>query len=326
MPKTRVAIFDMDLIAYRCAAATEARTVNVTHLPTGKEKVFKTRTEFKKLLTTLDRPFEKEKYEFQDIQTPEPESHTFQMVKNMVNSISEQVWADRIEGYVGGKENFRLKLDLPVEYKGSRKDMLRPINLGLTKKFILNKYPGSLIEGIEVDDYVNIRYHELVKAGEEPVVITLDKDTDGCVGIQYFDWTQDNPSIFEVPVFGNLTYDKDKDKVEGCGLKFYCFQLLHGDPSDDYSPKDLHGKRLGKVRIYNLLKDATTVDEIFSVTLNQYKSWFPDPVKYNTWDGREVTKDHLDLLAMYHKCVYMHRVHNDPTDFFSLWHEFKGKE
>jgi len=325
MQKTRVAIFDMDLIAFRSAAATEKKSVEVTHLPTNKKKVFKTRTAFKQYLADNSLQYVKDKYSFVDLQEPEPESHTFNIVNNMVDSIASQVWADRIEGYIGGKNNFRLDLDLPVEYKGSRKTMIRPVNLGITKKFILNKYQGGLIEGIEVDDHINVRYHECVKQGEDPIVITLDKDTNGCVGIKFFNWTAENPEIIEVPVLGNLFLNTSKKtpKVDGLGLKFYCYQLLNGDPSDDYTPKDLHKKRLADVNILNLIKDAKSVHELFSITESKFMEWFPEPISYVTWDGREVTKSYDDIINMYHRCVYMHRVKDDQTTFYDLWEEFR---
>ena len=50
MTKGRVLILDGDSIAYRCSAAGEERFIKVTHQPTGKEKIFKHRTEFKQLM------------------------------------------------------------------------------------------------------------------------------------------------------------------------------------------------------------------------------------------------------------------------------------
>ena len=44
----KVLILDGDSIAYRCAAAGEQRSIEVTHKPTGIKKSFKHRTEFKK--------------------------------------------------------------------------------------------------------------------------------------------------------------------------------------------------------------------------------------------------------------------------------------
>jgi hypothetical protein len=59
---------------------------------------------------------------------------------------------------------------------------MRPVYLKETKKYALDNYPGSLVKKLEVDDYLVIRSHELEKQGFNPVIITLDKDSKGCVG------------------------------------------------------------------------------------------------------------------------------------------------
>ncbi len=319
----KVALFDMDLVAYRAAAAIEKRSVEVLHKSSGSKKVFNTRTEFKEFLEKQGRVYVPENYLFTDIQNVENESHAYQIVKSQVQSITNALDAEYTECFVGGKDNFRLLLDLPNLYKGARKDMLRPILLEQTKKYALGKYAGGLIEGHEVDDHVVIRSHELIKAGHEAIVITLDKDQWGCVGTSFYNWTEDKPKVVQVPVFGYLEYNKEKKKVLGLGLNFYCYQLLKGDSSDDYSPSDLHKKKFGDVGAVNYLKDCKTVNDLFTATEDKFKEWFPNPITYTTHKGTEVTKDYSEVIHLYHQCVYMHRVLNDTTTFYDLWKEFK---
>lgn len=319
----RIALFDMDLIAYRSAAVSEKRSIEVQHIPTSKTKSFNTRTEFKDGLKSRNKPFNPEDWLIKDIQVAEPESYAFQAVKQQVKSISEEVEAEAIEGYVGGKNNFRLSLDLPVLYKGNRTDMIRPLNLSSTKKYIINKYKGGLIEGHEVDDHVVIRFHELKQEGHDPVILTLDKDQNGCIGTKFYDWTKYKPSIIEVPKFGYLEHDKSKNKVRGLGLNFYCYQMLKGDTSDNYSPSDLHKQRYGDVAVVKYLNEAKTVNDLFQAVEDQYKKWFPKIVHYVSQNGVEVQKDYKDLLNLYNSAVYMLRTYNDKTDFYSLWKEMK---
>jgi hypothetical protein len=319
-----IALFDFDITAFRASAAIEKRSVEVLHKATGRTKVFKTRTAFKDFLKEKDWEYNADDYEFNDIQTPEPAVHAFQITKTQINAIRLAVGAKEIEGYVGeGDSNFRLNLELPEKYKGSRDNMMRPLHLKATKKYLLDNYPGSLVKKIEVDDYLVIRSHELEREGHYPVIITIDKDSKGCVGTRYYDWTQDEPEILEVPAFGYLEYDEPKKKVQGLGLNFYCYQMLQGDTADDYTPRDLHGTNLGDKKAVELLQACSTVDELFTTVENQYKKWFPEPVTYNTWDGKEVTKDYKQILELYHSLVYMQRKLNDDTTFYSLWEEFK---
>lgn len=323
--KQVIALFDLDIIAYRAAAAIEKRTVEVTHLKSGRSKVFKTRTEFKTFLKKQGREFIEEEYEFEDIQTPEPEEHAFQIVKRQVNTIKQEVKATAMEGFVGGKNNFRMDLDLPEKYKGQRDDMLRPIHLAACKEYALNKYPGGIIDGIEADDHLNIRSHELIRAGHDPIIISIDKDTLGCVGVSMYDWTQKDAKIIRIPKFGYLEIDKSgsNPKVRGTGINFLCYQLLKGDTADHYNPADLHKQRFGDKEVVNLLNTATDVDALFDIVKNKYQEWFPEPITYTTHDGRKVTKNHLEILEMYFSLAYMRRTREDDTTFMSYWKEMK---
>jgi hypothetical protein len=324
MKKETIALFDFDITAFRASAAIEKRSIEVTHKSTGRTKIFKTRTAFKDFLKEKDWVYDDSHYCIKDIQTPEPIAHSFQIVKNQINTIKEKLEASKVEGYVGeGESNFRLFLELPVKYKGSREDQMRPVYLKETKKYALDNYPGSLVKKLEVDDYLVIRSHELEKQGFNPVIITLDKDSKGCVGTRFYDWTQDEPKVVEIPAFGYLEYNEEKKKVEGLGLNFYCYQMLQGDTADDYSPRDLHKGKFGDKKAVELLKDCRTVDELFTAVENQYKKWFPDVVNYVTHDGKSVQKTYKEILELYHQCVYMKRKIDDPTTFYSLWDEFK---
>lgn len=321
---TTIALFDFDIITFHASAAVEKRTVEVSDLKTGRTKIFKTRTAFKDLLKEKDIEFNPERWFFQDIQVAEPEAHAFQIVKSMVKKHKNSVGATDMEGYVGdGPSNFRLLLDLPEKYKGNRDDLMRPLLLKDTKKYALENYPGGLVKNYEVDDHLVVRYHQLVEAGHDPVIISLDKDSKGCVGTKFYDWTQPFPEIVSIEPWGFLNHIKEKNKVDGLGLNFYCYQLLAGDTADGYTVKNLHGKRFGDTSIVEYLNQAKSVDELFKLTEAKYKEWFPEPIEYKTWDGRTVEKNYAEVLQLYHECVYMKRMVNDQTNFWDLWREFK---
>lgn len=323
MDKQTIALFDFDIIAYRAAAAAEKRSVKITYKSSGNSGEFKNRTEFKKFLKSKDIPYDESKFLIEDVQRPEPVENACQIVKMQVYNIKRQIKADYTEGFVGtGDDNFRLQLDLPKLYKGNREDMLRPLLLDDAKKYVLNKFPGEKVAGIESDDMLVIRSHEFLAAGHKPVVITLDKDQWGCVGTSYYDWTKEDAKVIDVPAFGYVEHIKEKNKTVGLGLNFYCFQMLNGDSADNYFPSDLHGKRFGEISAVNLLRDCTTVGQLFEVVEKQYKEWFPSPITYKTQTGSIVTKDYKDILELYHQSVYMKRKRNDTTTFDNLREEF----
>lgn len=319
----KIALFDFDIITFHASAAIEKRSIEVFDRKTGRSRKFKTRTEFKTLLKSKNIEMEEGRYWIQDIQVSEPESHSFQIVKTMVNRIKQDIEADAMEGFVGDNtNNFRLKLDLPQEYKGSRKDMLRPLQLKVTKEYAVNNYPGGVVEDYEVDDHLVVRYHEMKKAGHDPVIISLDKDSKGCIGTKFYDWTNKDLGIQVVEPWGWLSYNDDKKKVEGLGLQFYAYQMLKGDTADDYSPSDLHKLRYGDKTVVKDINEAKTVVDIFNIVEEKYKEWFGDNFEYKTFDGRIVTKSYKEILSMYHSCVYMHRMKNDKTSFWDLKKEF----
>ena len=67
----KVIILDGDSVAYKCAAAAEQRSIDVLHKPTGKSKVFKHRTEFKKSMLERGKEITAD-YEVTDVQESEP--------------------------------------------------------------------------------------------------------------------------------------------------------------------------------------------------------------------------------------------------------------
>ena len=54
----KILLFDMDLIAFRSAAAVEKRSITALHKATNKSKVFNTRTELKDFLKEMGLFFE----------------------------------------------------------------------------------------------------------------------------------------------------------------------------------------------------------------------------------------------------------------------------
>ena len=64
-----IALIDLDTPVYKAAAAVEERGIIVTHSPTGVQKSFSTRTEFKDLLKSKDKIDKLSEYEIEDTET-----------------------------------------------------------------------------------------------------------------------------------------------------------------------------------------------------------------------------------------------------------------
>lgn len=312
-----VALVDADVVAFRAAAATEKREVQVLHKPSGKVKTFDTRTEFKERLIEKGTLDQLEDYTFTDTQTPTIFKITQNTVDSLVNKIREALEPDTLELYVGGKGNFRDNLPLPSKYKGNRDTMLRPLNLKETKRYLYKKLGAEVVNGIEVDDMVSIRAYEELAKGNTPVICTNDKDTNQAEGVYVYDWTTEGSSPILIPELGYVKLTKN-NVVKGEGLKFFASQLILGDASDGYKPTEASTARFGAKSAFKLLDPLVDSKNVLEAVIELYKGWYPDIVTYKTWDDKEITTDWEGMLDIYYGCAYMLRSRNDKT----TWKEF----
>lgn len=316
--KETVLLIDGDVIAYRAAAVCEKRTVVVKHNKSGAEKVFNTRREFKAYLKERNWEHRIDEYSFTDVQTPDDISNCLHSIKTTIGKLESITFADRKEIYIGGKENFRSKLLLPKEYKGSRKDAIRPLMLNQAKEYLLEYQGAAKATKIEADDILNIRAYEELNKGNVAIIGSNDKDTLQSEGIFMYDWTVEEPKIVEIPVIGDLR--KVNQYCKGEGLKFFAYQLLAGDTADEYVPyqlaKSVFGSKYSANKAYEDIKNLDFADEILNKVIEVYKRLYPEPFDYVAWDGTKVKNaDWKSMLDLYFKCAYMKRSWTDPSDW-----------
>ena len=304
-------------MCYRTAAAAETRAVNVIHKPSGRTRIFPTRTKFKEFLAAKAFEFKPEDYEFEDIQNAEDISHPLHSIKVQLKKIQDFTEADETRIFIGGKGNFRDKLALPTRYKSGRDNTIRPVHLAECKEFTLRHLGAELISAEEADDaliYVGYKYLE---QGYKVILASQDKDSHAYSGLHIYDFTKEGSEIWKVPEVGSLWLDS-KDKVRGSGFIWYCHQMLLGDSTDDYKPTEILGIKFGEKSSYKLLKDCKTKQEAWDVVVSQYQKWFKDNPEYTDWQGDEQVASPKFMLQLYHQCCAMMRT---PTDSLDI-HEF----
>jgi len=113
---------------------------------------------------------------------------------------------------------------------------------------------------------------------------------------------------------GEIELVKDNKDFDGYGRKFYYAQWVLGDSVDAFKPCELAGKKFGVVSMYNLLKDCKTDKECVQAVYNQYKKWYPSPVTYTAWDGKEYIKGVVEIMDLYAACAHMKRFETDVFD------------
>lgn len=317
-----VLILDGDSIAYKCAAATEKRYIQVKHTPSGVEKIFKNKTEFKSYMQEKGKEIT-DKYDIFDCQEPASIAVVLRTIQQHIKKIQKYAQAHRTVIFAGECDNLRLKLDLPSKYKGNRKDNLRPVHLEAAKEYLRTVYKAKMAEGHEVDDACCISAYESLQEGDKAVMFLYDKDQCSFDGVHLIleeeSSTEKTFKEMLTPDLGYLTYEKNT--VKGFGYKFLAFQWIYGDKTDAFCSYELSKIKFGAKSAYDLLKDLSTKEEVSAAVVQQFKKFYPEPVKYTTWDGREVEKDWKGFMQMYFMCCRMKRTLDDDLDCFKLLKE-----
>jgi hypothetical protein len=279
-------------------------------------------------------------YTITDVQEPRHSSYGKSLIREMLKGYSARLGVKKNEIYIGGTDNFRDKIPLPMShtvtvgkwagtatlggaYKGKREDTLRPVQLKELRSYMISELAAGVINGMEVDDKQSMRAYEGFKSETRIIQVTEDKDALACSGWLF------NPAKMTKPVFiqGFGELHKDGKGIKGTGRKWLYFQALYGDKVDCYHPSDLYkiqmdkdGKSVtfGEVAAYNILKDATNDKEALTALYNQYKSWYPEPVVYMDHAGILQKKDAIEIAQMYFDCAHMRRWEDDRIDVRAL--------
>ena len=316
-----IALIDLDTPVYKAAAAVEERGIIVTHSPTGIQKSFSTRTEFKDLLKSKDKIDKLSEYEIEDTQEAEPAEHAFHILNNHIKFILDSFWCDEVVYMISGKENFRNSLLLPTQYKSNRSNLIRPLLLKEVQKYARKKYKAIVSDGDECDDMQIYMGYEILKRGDIPVVCSIDKDSKAYSGLSLFNPDKPELGVQVIPDLGSIWVD-DSDEVRAIGMMQYGLQQLVGDTIDGFKPTELCNKRFGAKSALKLLKECKTEKEVLEVVVSKYKEWYPSPFEYTAWNGEAIQSNWLHMLSLYHCCVRMKETKADPLialDFYKRY-------
>ena len=310
----RILIIDGDLIAYRFAAAGEQRSICVKHIKSSKERIFKTRTAFKEFLAAKDYEYVPEDYTIEDIQTVGNKDFTLSTIQKFIDKMIEFTWADDFEVYLGSGKTHRHYLPLPTPYKGNRKDTLKPLLFEDTRNYLRKKYKAKVIGELEVDDVVTIRSYEELQEGNEPILASIDKDSQQSAGVEVLNYMKDPWELKMIPDVGILY--KEKTTIKGDGLKFLAYQTLAGDDADGYCGYDLSQVKYGPTKAMKALENAQTEKEVLEILISEFKKLYPNEFTYTDCHGVEqVDVNWFDMLQLYWDCAYMKRAWDDNSSF-----------
>ncbi len=332
--KGNLAVIDGSLLSFRAAAAGEKRTIIAKHRASQKEIPFQNRTKFKKWLDETNTKrvdeakskFNVTDFEILDVIKAPDVAVSIRNVQSMLESILSVCQADDYIIYLDSGETFRDRLATMMEYKGNRRDTVKPENLQAVKDYLVLHEGAKVITELEADDYINFLQFEgwqRTKDGEPHKIIsvTFDKDAWGNPGWVY-DYRKDENQtpLMTAPLFidgfGEIHWLKEQKEVKGYGRKFFYYQLLYGDDADHYKANKLSGTRFGKKSAYDVLEPLTTDLQCLQAIVDHYKEWYgqEEKFKYTSWDGKPMEKSWLELLEEIWQLAYMKRFPSDKTD------------
>lgn len=304
----RIACIDGDVVAYRCAAANERRSIKATHKTTGQVSEHAHRTGFKEHIKGL---FEPDEFIIEDQQHPEDLKFAFHAMKTTIEGLCKTCEADEYEVYITGKGNFRDDLPLPTKYKSNRSDTIRPVQLKECRDYLAKHHNAVYSIDQEPDDDLAQRAYEGFKQGTINIVCTIDKDAYGVESYLY-NWTKMNAPV-RVKGLGEIYLD-DKKELRGQGRKWFYAQWVKGDSVDCFKPSEISGKKWGDVACFKLLGECKTDKECVEAVYKQYKTWYPSVVEYTDWTGKKQVTDAIGLMDMYAACCHMRRFPGDVFD------------
>jgi hypothetical protein len=318
---------DLDAFKYAVASVGEERSILVVHKKSGWEREFKTRTDFwghhakkaggwlsalnAKKVAKGQEPALPEDFEILDQQRlkDEPVSHILNSVKQSVNSAVRASGAEKVCYYIGKGDSFRVEYSTLLEYKGSRKNLQKPLLLDEVVEYMIKKFSPEIITSLEVDDKVVMETYRQV----DNIILGEDKDYCGSGGA-FFNFNHPEWGIIDTDCFGKLYLD-EKGKVRGYGRIFKLLQCCSEDSSDDYAANCFSEVRWAEKSAFKVLKDCRNDKEAFQAAVGIFKKLYPEPKIITGWRGDEFE---INWFYTMNECLNLCHLHRWDNDFLNL--------
>ena len=249
-----------------------------------------------------------------------PVEHCYKVLDNYIANLKKKVKGKRWRFFIGRGELYRDQQATLYKYKGNREGVEKPYHFNAVKDYMESKHETTVVRMLEVDDVVSVFVCKDYKRNyQDPkqLLIAIDKDLDCSVGARY------NP-------------DKDKwyyIEQEEADYNF-AIQTLTGDwstdgikglpnVSDEFREKYKLSKRsgVGKATAQAILQDlkGESLQTLYGRVLEAYKSFYPNPYEYTSWDGKQLKATPEDVLDENCSLLFMMRNKDE------MWKEYKER-
>lgn len=332
-------LFDADFVKYQAGFASEERSIIVTHKNTLEQHTFKNRTEFWGSKQSeiggwladinFDRtsPYQKDEWLIEDVQTPKPFKTVELIVDTIIAGVNGRLGCKGYYGYIGKGKSFREDVSTVLQYKGVNRD-LKPVHLNYIEQYLLKRHHCKLVTGIEADDACSIdsysAFQEWKKTKHERdrlILVAVDKDAKGTICHLF------NPDKSKLPQtiqgYGKL-FKNDNGDWDGYGRAWFYYQIIEGDSVDNYKPIyaakkfERQDKPIGVAKAVAQLAVCENDQEALRVVVNTYRQWYPEPFKYLSWKGEEITGTWKSMLQEHWTLAHMLRWPDDKIDVMSV--------
>lgn len=218
--------------------------------------------------------------QFYDEETKELVYRPFDYVKEVMDQkiaeIKRRSDSDLVRVFLSGPNNFRKEIAKKKQYKGNRKDSVKPYHYDNLRAYLISSYKAEVSDGIEADDLICMNQMDAIRDGIDTIICSRDKDLRQCQGLHYT-WecgAQPEKSPYRVEGFGELVPHYDKkgkmDRLYGTGDKWFLAQLLMGD-STDHIP-GLTG--WGPNKVYALLNEVNDYETGLNLVQEKYSDYY----------------------------------------------------
>lgn len=256
---------EADEIIYRCAFAVQRQGYSIV-TNKGSVRDFRndyTKTQIVKKLQEIGKVID-EDYVLHSYTLCEPVENALSIAKHTVRKLAHigevKLWLSPSD-----RSNFRYSVaktpgGAGVGYKAGRG--ARPKYYEEVREYLLKYYDTEEIQGYEADDALGI-----YQTGDT-VAVHMDKDINMIPG-RHLNWVTSERYI--VPD-GLGTLNLDDKKVVGRGLKFFYFQMLTGDSTDNIPGIP----RVGVKTAYNILNPLQKEEDIIDKISEMYYTTYGD--------------------------------------------------
>jgi hypothetical protein len=223
-----ICLIDADILSYSVGFSTQKTWYCVEDEDTGfgyefgtKKEALEVGTEIVTIVTALEQEWAAKK------------------LHEAVKRIKTKTKCKEARLLLTGKGNFRGDVAVSYPYKGNRKAD-KPVHYQFLRDLMVSHYDAEVIEGEEADDALGY-----MQTGNT-IIASIDKDLMMIPG-KHYNMMTGKKTLATDPGKLKLT----DTKLEGFGFKWFCAQMLLGDPTDNI--KGVSG--LGNVKTFKILKD-----------------------------------------------------------------------